>query len=302
VRLIYYSLARNRSGEYEHQWMQSIRSLRSYNRVIPVCLFAFNGVSEAIRREAERQRVMLLPLGGYGDWSQVYHPYGRILAMYPGLAKFLALSEADTTGLSQALYLDCDTFFFDDPEKLFELTAPCHWCAREAPTSRLSPHGYDPSNIDEGLMERIVSTEGLRWVAPFNTGVCLLNHGIWETIRQLRDTFFDTMWRLLVGRHCWGGEAPVDSEIRSAVRMEAKAHDVARALPYPSGNFWILDEFALWLTLGHIGNLAQRIWTRDSVVQGDEFVEALECGRRPVVAHYFSSLQREFFRYVPVLD
>jgi hypothetical protein len=303
MRLIYYSLARTTNREYDHQWIQSIRSLRLYNRRISVCFFVFNGVSEAIQREAERWQVMLLPLGDYRDWLRRNHPHGSTLAVCPELQlhKFLVLNEADTTGLSQALYLDCDTFFFNDPEILFESPVPAHWSAREAPTSRLCPHGYDPSNINEELIERIVSFEGLRWVSPFNTGVCLLNNNIWETFGQLRATFFDAAWRLLVGRHCFGDEAAEGGDIRTAVGRTATAYDRDRALPYPSSNHWILDEIALWLTLGHIRNLSQGMLTRDYLIQGDEFVEAIQAGRRPVAAHYFSSNRKKFFHHVSPL-
>ncbi len=301
VRLIYYSLARAENSQYDQQWIQSIRSLRSYNRRIPVCLFVFNGVSAAIEREAERWRVMLLPLGDYRDWLQGYHPRGQILAMYPTLHKFLVLSEADTTGLRQALYLDCDTFFFDDPELLFEQPDPCHWCAREEAGSRLSPLGYDPSNINEELIARIASAEGLRWVGPFNSGVCLLNNDIWRTFRQLRSTFFDVVWQLLVGQEYWRTSAPEHSELRDAVMHHAAAYDIARAFPYPSSNSWILEEMALWLTMGHIRDLSQRMFERNSVAQGYECVEAMQNGRRPIVAHYFSYFQTDFFRYAPRL-
>lgn len=306
MRLIYYSLARLGPGqtsdrEYDHQWIQSIRSLRLHNRQIPVCLFVFNGVSPAIVREAERQRVQVLQLGSYRAWLDRQHPHGSVLAHYPTLHKFLAPGEADTTGLSQALYLDCDTFFFEDPEVLFESTAPIHWWAREAPTSRLSPHGYNPRNIDEDVIGRIAAFEGLRWVSPFNSGVCLLNNGIWKTFEQLKATFLDFAWRLMVGRHCFGKENSDDPDIRKAVRARVTELDRSRALPYPSENFWILEEFAIWLTLGRISNFSQGLLTRDFVVQGDEFVEAIEGRRQPVAAHYFSSYRKEFFSHVSLL-
>jgi hypothetical protein len=302
VRLVYYSLARPASYEYEVQWTQSIRSLRLYNRRIPVYLFVFNGVSRAIQREAERRQVVLVPLGDYRNWLQRRHQHGSILAMYPTLHKFVVLSEANTRGISQALYLDCDTFFFGDPEILFESSSPAHWRAREAPTSRLCPGGYDPSNINEQLIERIVADEGLRWVFPFNSGVCVLNNGIWNTLKQLKSTFFDVVWRLLIGRHSSAGGAAEDRDIRRAVVQIAKNYDLNRALPYPSSNHWILEEIALWLTLGHIRNFSQEVLTRDHAVQGEEFVEAIRTGRRPVVAHYFSSLQEKFFRKVSLIN
>jgi hypothetical protein len=197
--------------------------------------------------------------------------------------------------------VDCDTFFFDDPEILFEAPVTAHWRAREAPTSRLCPGGYDPSNINEELIKKIAALEGLQWVFPFNTGVCLLNNRIWETLKQLRPTFFDIEWRLLVGRHGSGPEAAEDRHIRRAVMRTATKYDLKRALPYPSNNDWIRDEIALWLTLGHIRNFSQEILTPNHVVQGEEFESAIQARRRPVVAHYFSYLQEQFFRHVSPL-
>jgi hypothetical protein len=301
MRLIYYSLARTANGERDRQWVQSIRSLRLYNRRVSVCLFVFDGISKAIRNEAERQQVMLLPLGNYRDWLRRYHRNGSVLALYPTLHKFLVLSEADTTGLSQALYLDCDTFFFNDPEILFQSPVTAHWRAREAPTSRLCPHGRDPLNINEEAITKIVASEGLRWVFPFNSGICLLNNSIWTTLKQLRSTFFDIAWRLLVGRHRSGPEAAEDRHIRRSVMRTATTYDLERALPYPSSNHWIMEEIALWLTLGHIRNFSQEILTPNHVAQGEEFERALRARRRPVVAHYFSYLQEEFFRHVSPL-
>jgi len=303
VRLIYYSLARpegHGNSDYDHQWIQSIRSLRCYNSTIPVTLFVFNGISEVLQKEAASHRVMVITLGGYREWLQRSHPRGAILALYPTLHKFLVLAEADTNGLTQALYVDCDTFFYDDPELLFESSDPVHWSAREELRSRLCPMGYDPANINEDLIESILAAEGLRWVAPFNSGVCLLNNGIWNTFGKLRGTFFDIVWRLLVGRHCWSDNRS-DADIRDAVIQEATPHDILRAIPYPSGNAWILEEIAVWLTLAHVPNLSQGIFAQSAVLQGYECIEAQQAGHRPVVAHYFSSLREDFFRDQPYL-
>ncbi len=46
MRLIYYSLAYSGGSVCEHQWIQSIRSLRRYNPTIPVFLFLYTGASD----------------------------------------------------------------------------------------------------------------------------------------------------------------------------------------------------------------------------------------------------------------
>lgn len=301
MRLIYYSLAIGDNPKYSEQWTQSVRSLRARNPSIAVTLLVFNGVSGLLRREAERWQVHLIELGSYRDWLQKHHEHGEVLALYPTLHKFMVLSELDPNGLSQALYVDCDTYFFEDPEILFDLFGQCHWGARESPTSRLCPHGYDPVNINEELIQQIVSWEELNWVVPFNAGVCLLNHCIWETFPDLRTTYFDNAWRLMVGRHCLGRPGSEDRHIRDAVLKTVGDEDISRALPYPSSNFWILDEITLWLTLGRVGNFAQTLLDREHVMQGWESIQAAEQGRQPTVAHYFSCFEHDFFRHVPRL-
>jgi hypothetical protein len=122
------------------------------------------------------------------------------------------------------------------------------------------------------------------------------------TFLQLKSTFFDTVWRLLVGRHCLSASGQGDAHIRDAVLRTASADDVARALPYPSENFWIFDEIAALLTVGHILNLSQKILDREQVVQGYECVHAVREGRQPVLAHYFSCFQSDFFSNASLLS
>jgi hypothetical protein len=300
MRLIYYSLARPSHAVYDAQWLQSIRSLRTYNASIPVWLFAFNGLSDPMQREAERQNVRVLLLGDYAEFLSRRHEHGSILALYPTLHKFLVLGDAVSADITQALYLDCDTFFFDDPEKLFALPPLGHWHAREAPTSRLSRDDYDPANISEDLLEAIVANEHLSWVAPFNAGVCLLNDRFWETFVQLQDVFLDFAWRLLVGRHCSGGPT-ADANIQSAVLRVMTDGDLERALPYPSQNDWILEEIALWLTLGRVPHFSQRIFGPHDVMLGEDFRAGFDLWCRPVVAHYFTSNTQDFFAQNPPL-
>jgi hypothetical protein len=303
VRLIYYSLARTADGRYDRQWIQSIRSLRRCNRSIAVCLVVFNGVSADLLREAERWQVMLLSLGDYREWMRRRAPaHGGLLADYPTLHKFLVLSEADTRGVSAVLYVDCDTFFFDDPDLLFDACGSGHWHAREAPGSRLCPHGPDVSNVNEELIDAITYNEGLHKRVPFNSGVCVLNHHIWETFLQLQDVFFDFSWRLLVGMQYYECGAADDAGLGARVSRAASKDDWDRALPYPSNNAWILEEIAYWLSLGRVHDLSQHLIGRDLVAQGYEFDAALANRELPVVAHYFSCFQRDFFRRVAPID
>jgi hypothetical protein len=111
TRLVYNSLAISPFGSREAQWIQSIRSLRRYNRDIPVQLFLFNGAPAAIVREAHRQRVEVFELGDYAQYLDGLFVHGSLLALYPTFHKFLVLRHSPARAANHILYLDCDTFF-----------------------------------------------------------------------------------------------------------------------------------------------------------------------------------------------
>jgi hypothetical protein len=294
MRLIYYSLARDFEGNHETQWIHSIRSLRRHNRHIPVCLLIYNGVSAALLEQCAASDVLLVSLDSYQSLLAGASPHASALALYPTLHKFLSIGEIDTTACTQVMFVDCDTHFFSDPELLFDIYPDRHWYAREAPSSRRCPHGYQPDNINEQLLADILAREGLAPVLPFNAGVCLFNHGTWNLVSNARRLFLDYLWRLLVGRH----HAPADGtddQIRQAILEQVSPADRDRALPYPSGNFWIAEEIALWLTFATFPQVTQGFFEPHHVAQGHEF-EHPEMSEFPhIMAHYFSALQDRFF-------
>lgn len=300
MRLVYYSLANAPDAGREKQWMQSIRSLRRYSRAIRVWLFLFNGATAELLHEAERQDVHVHYLGDYGEYFRQTHGRGAVLALYPTFHKFLVLAHAPLHDVSQVLYLDCDTFFFDNVDFLFEQYSAHPWYAREEPSSRRSHFQYDPKHIHEDLLEHIARCEGLRHVLPFNSGVCLLNHGVWHDLERLRIPYLDLAWRLLCGRELSGhnGGLVHDPEIQQAVMNTVTDLDRVHALPYPSHNTWIIEQIALWLALGHLPDFSLGTFSRSDVPQGGEFHEALRSRRRSILAHYYSGTESEFFEAV----
>ncbi len=300
MRLVYYSLANFPQDSREQQWIQSVRSLRTYNRTIPVWLLLFNSASDALLREAERYGVQVQILGDYGEFLQRAHARGSVLALYPTFHKFLALEHLPLQGITQVLYLDCDTFFFDDVSLLFDFCATHDWYAREEHMSLRSRLGYDPKHIDEQLLQYIARSEKLSYVPPFNSGVCLLNRGMWLSLSKLRNTYLDLAWRLLCGRVLSGHEYGAhDSPVRSAAADALRDPDRAQALPYPSANDWIIEQIALWLTLGELPHLSLGTFSSSHVCQGEEFEAMLRSQQRCILAHYYTGMERQFFSRVP---
>lgn len=301
MKLVYYSLANFPEHSRDRQWIQSIRSLRMHNPSIAVWLVLFNAGSSELQREAERQNVHVHVLGEYAEFLQRTHPRGSLLAQYPTFHKFLVLRDLPLPGVNQILYLDCDTFFFDDVNLLFDRHASSDWYAREEPRSGRSKLGYDPKHVDELLLGYIARCEHLRIVPPFNSGVCLLNHEIWHSWSGLRETYLSLAWRLLCGRELGGHEFELrDPRIRLAILDAITDADRSDALPYPSANDWIIEQIALWLALGKLRHLSLGTLSPELVLQGNEF-EDMPSLRRPCVVHYFSGGEESFFSSVPAI-
>jgi hypothetical protein len=299
MRLVYYSLANSLDSRLERQWIQSIRSLRQYNGKVTVALLLYNGASTALFEECKRFGVTVYPMGSYKESLARLHVQGSSLAVLPTFHKFLALHHASLYEVSQLLYVDCDTWFFGDVDMLFERYRDADWYAREEPSSRLSKYGPDPRHIDEEALASLAQSEGARSIPPFNTGVCLMNHGIWQQLDRLRVTYLDLAWRLLCGTQLGIGQCVADDpEMRSSVLGALTSTDRLRALPYPSTNIWIIDEMALWLALGRLAHFSLGIMSQADLTQGGEFAEG---SGGSVLAHYFSTQEEQFFRVVPRL-
>jgi hypothetical protein len=245
---------------------------------------------------------MVHQLGDYTWYLHQIYTHGAILALYPTFHKVISLAHLPTdNGTRQILYLDCDTFMFADIENLFDLYAASDLYAREEHSSRLSHFGYDARHIDETALGTITRGERLRAITPFNSGVCIVNNGFWNSVVALRFTFLDFAWRLLVGRHLQGpADISADEcEIHTAIERAITNFDRSRALPYPSNNHWIIEQIALWLTLGHFREMSQSFISRNHVAQNGEFHDALCPQSGCIVAHYFSSMETDFFSTVP---
>jgi hypothetical protein len=291
MKLIYYSLVPVSGAVLEDQWLQSVRSLRRYNREVPLHLVIYGALPSRIRSEATRSAVTLHQMSDYSDCLRALSEHGALLAKYPTFHKFLSLHQLPTKDVSQILFLDCDTFFVDDVAKIFKFYPSCDWYAREEPYSRCSHLGYDPAYVNQAALETLMQKEGLQQVFPFNSGVCVLNNRIWDRLDQLRESYLDFVWRLLVGRKLgMGASGPERQEIDSAFVKRLTPDDRLRALPYHSKNPWIIDQIALWMTLGCLRPpVTQGFLERTHVAQNGEIYTAFENGSQCIVVHYFGN-------------
>ena len=222
--------------------------------------------------EAQRQHVEVVFHGPYHSCFAGLSP-ARVeaLARHPCLHRVLSFG-ALPDGPGQVLYLDCDTYCFGDIAAIFGHYGHRHFFAREEPGSRRSPQGYDPSYVDEDALATLAAQCGVAFVPPYNAGVVMMNGGLWRRLAELYAEFLERVWRL-------SPERP----------------DGASPLPYPSSNTWIIDEVALWLTLGRFPDLTHGVFDPAEVAQNGEFSDLLARGRPPRLAHYYTSWEDTFF-------
>lgn len=299
-RLVYYSLSLPRSHlrpDLLWQLEASVRSLRTYNSTVPVLLFVYGDLPPELAARLAGYGVSIHPQGSYEERLARLAPRGwAALSLYPLLHKFLNFPEIALFAPQQVLFVDCDTLFFDDVDRLFARYAGEHLYAREEPTCRRSHYGYDPEYLDEDELSRLAWSEGGCALPPFNLGVVLLNHGLSSHLAQLGPVLVSYAWRLAVwmalhpaqGKAASYGEGEAIRFLRENLDRLAVHEDLQRALPYPSANRWILDQVALWLTLGHLPGLRCGDFSPRDVLQNGELLSRRmeECDW--LLCHYYS--------------
>ncbi|MDQ3742180.1 MAG: hypothetical protein M3389_14665 [Actinomycetota bacterium] len=262
-RFVHYSLALPRHEERPDLLWQlsvSLRTLREHNDRVPVGLFLHGPMTPPLAALCREHDVMVHEQGPYEERLARLCPGGwQALAEYPLLHKFLNFAELAATGARQVLFLDCDTVFLGDVERLFDGYDGPDLVAREEVHSSRSIHGVDRTFIDEPLLARLAAADGAATIPPFNLGVVLFNHGIVRELAPIEPLTLDYAWRLTAG-----------------------------ALPFPSTNWWILDEVALWLALGHAPPLETADFDPRHVVQNGEFERVDPRATSCVLCHYYS--------------
>ena len=295
-RLVHYSISLadgEQRPELIAQLDASAGTLREHNPGIPAVVFLYGTLSADLAAVCRSHGLMVQEQGPYERRLAELCPAGwPALARYPLLHRFLNFRELAAAGAAQALYLDCDTIFFDDVERLFDRYADADVAAREEVHTSRNQHGVDRDFVDEPLLARLADAEGAVAIPPFNLGVVLFGRGVVATLAAYEALFVDYAWRfaLWTAQHPAHGAAAAFGEFLGAAEALALTTPdaLARALPYPSTNRWILDEVALWMTLGHVPGLRVADFDRGDVAENGEFSAAHPAGASWVLCHYYS--------------
>jgi hypothetical protein len=299
TNLVLYSLAL--PGDVDRsdllvQLTASVRSLRQHNQSVTVVLCAYGDLPRALRCELHQLGVHVHPRGSYAAALADLLPLGwRALARYPLLHKFLNFRSVPWSRVQRVLVLDCDTLFFADVERLFSGYLDAHVVAREEPSCRRSHYGYDPTYVDESTLDALGRSQGARVPPPFNLGAVLFDARAASWLGQHEAVFVRYAWRFLLGMALRAhdpaaltmGENEAARYLREhlAPLLEAEA---SAALPFPSANRWILDQVALWLTLGHCPDLRYRDFAHSDVLQNGEILTRAPNRPGCVLCHYYT--------------
>lgn len=297
---IYYSLAFQGSQAAAVQLARSLESLRRHDPAIPVFIFLFGeapaGLVEGLRKLGAQVR----HLGDYRDYIARTEP-GRaeLFALDPRLHRWLILEEPELKACARLLYIDSDTYFFAPAIALFDRYRGADLYAREEPSCRRSILGYDRSVLDEEELDSIRALEGLGFVAPFNTGVCLFNRRMADSITRILPLYFDYLFRFMAWfhHHPLPGGAPAAGSAHGPVERFL-GPVAAQALPYRWDNRWIVDQVGLWLALGRLPDLRFGDFEPGHVCQGPEYERAPESEPLPILCHYFGCNMAEFFEWI----
>jgi hypothetical protein len=295
-RLVHYSISLAdgaRGPDLIAQLDASAATLREHNPAIPAVVFVYGTLEPELAAVCREHDLMVAEQGPYERRLADLCPAGwPALARYPLLHKFLHFRELAAAGAREALFLDCDTIVFDDVERLFDRYADSDVAAREEVHTSRNHHGTDRDFVDEPRLARLAAAEGAVAIPPFNLGVVLFGRGVVATLAAYEPLFVDYAWRFAVwmAQHPAAGAAAAYGEFLGAGEALALSTPdaLARALPYPSTNRWILDEVALWMTLGHVPRLRTADFDRSDVAQNGEFAAADPAAAGWVLCHYYS--------------
>lgn len=307
-RLAYYSVSGHGSiqrADILDKLCHSAASLRRFNPTLDIYVLAYQPLPDRIIRKLSAAGVNVDDQLSYETLVGRADPIRcDILTLHPALHRFLNLRYFEKFDPEQILFLDVDTLVFRNLDQLFQSHTDRECFAREETGSRRHLGGYCPGlMVNEEELHSLVQREGISWVPPFNCGVILFNSLAWRALAQLPEVLLQYAWNFTL----WMALNPAEPE---AGFSEAAGVEYLRrrypqtltaerdqALQLPTNNRWLMDEIALWLTLGRIQDFSYADFLSSEVSQSTEVFADRE--RQPdFIGHYFNQGYQQARKFI----
>lgn len=163
---VYYAIT-GRSFLFE-QVLNSIASLRSFNKTIDIHVFVYGNMKAPTKKIQNLFNV------------SVHRRAAISKSLYPFFVKWIPLKELD---YERVLLLDADTFFYSDVERLFKKYYRQDIYARKALGCSIGKEKLEHLNVGQDIKPKIWKKYQTSKAFPiFNVGIVLFNHGAHKKI------------------------------------------------------------------------------------------------------------------------
>jgi hypothetical protein len=246
AKAVYFSI--NNDAKYLFMAEKSIVSLRRYNKMITVYLFVYGNPPLTFLRSMKRLGVSV----------QVKKPVLKKNLYYLKWYPLPTLHEP------RLLFVDADTLFFDNVEKLFRRYQTKDFYARRECGLEPGPSIYMigsrsvTTRLDKNKFAKMARALGSKQLPVFNSGVMLFNHSSYKKIY---------------------GDGRDFSEIKRQIET--------RKVPYPHPNRSIEEEFAACMAMGRVKGLTYDLMDHNVSPYFVEWNSAV-CKSRGIVMHVWS--------------
>lgn len=307
MQVVYYSILHKdsynqRSQSHDlrlRQLIESCKSLRLYNSNIIVQVHTLGQLPSQVELTLNQLDIKIVETDDYAFLLDKYLPgSSQLLLKYPIMHKFLTLTYLECLNPTQVLYVDNDTFFHDDVNLLLQQCDEFDLYAREEVNTRQSHFGADSGYLDEERYEALLELEGCKYIPPINAGVLVMNNQLWRCLIPLVRLYLEYIIRFSHWLKIYKPDSLTLEGMAYLCSQDEKLDILSHGFPpleYPSRNYWIREEFALWFMLGHLDDLSWNLLSTDQVLQGVEQLRFPYKFRQPFISHYFSINTEEFF-------
>ena len=259
------------------QLKESFSSLREQNSQIEVCLISFDRKNLILDKICREFSVSLKEMGSVENFFPNSNKF-KIMNSYAYSHKWISLALSRKMNMDSILLVDADTWFFKDPDEIFEKYRED---ARGTPFLRTSALETRKTAIRDMCRqcENVFDVSHVR-ANLIRSSVFLMNQNILEEYCSHFNYFHDILWKLFFFMKQYLDK---NHDISCEPYMDKIAHI----------GFYHLEELAAAVYLSHL-KIKMHYFDSFDVWQGSDFF-LYKSEDIPVMAHYTTRHTQNFF-------